>query len=653
MFSGTVQLQEEITLKHIVVATLTLLAVCAIAVPSSASASTDGGCGPNSARSASQAIVANDNRVPAGRRTGSVVALTLVAGVGRWKPDRHDVEIPIEAFGECGKSLQIPGPTIRVPARTQMIVTIRNPLDRPLELHGLVARPAALDRTIVVAPGATRIATFSLDTPGTYFYWGTTTGSSFARRYNVDSQLSGAIVVDSPDPTQRVADDRIFVIGRWDNVLRRDGTPNLSYELSVINGRTWPDTERLSYAKNDLVRWRWINASPVNHPLHLHGFFFNVDARGNALRETAYRKDDRDLAVTERIVSGETDALTWRATRPGSWLFHCHLAYHAIGHLPIATMLAGIDSLDGRHIDDELVRGFGMGGLMMGVTVAGNEPVASARNARRIGLVVERAPDDAPTAPSYRYALTGTQELPFDNGSASAPTLILERGKPVAIDIANHLDVPTQIHWHGIEMSDSYYDGVAGIGGSPARATPMVMPTENFVALFTPPRAGTFIYHTHMDDVWQLRAGLAGALVVTEPNAPFDPASDHVVVLGTPHAYADRFGVLVNDAKRPAAMTVRVGEPQRLRLVNMTTFRHSLTVSLVDDGTVARWRPIARDGASLPPSRRQSRVAVQIVTIGQTRDFTFTPRVRGTLQLHIDSGLPRPQSTSVVDIHVI
>ena len=627
--------------------------MCGMSASSTASANADTDCGPESPQSATDAIVANDNRVPAGRRSGNIVALTLVAGVGRWKPDRHDVDVPIEAFGECGKPLQIPGPTIRVPAHTQMVVTIRNTqLDKPLELHGFVARPTALDRTIVVAPGATQVATFSLDAPGTYFYWGTTTGKSLAGRYGADSQLSGAIVVDPPKPGQRVADDRIFVIGHWDNVLRRNGTPSLDYELSVINGRTWPDTERLSYAKDDVIRWRWINASPVKHPLHLHGFYFNVDSRGNAFRETAYRGDERDLAVTEPIATGETNSLTWRATRPGRWLFHCHLAYHFVGHVPITTMLAGVDLLDPRRFDDEIVRGLGMGGLTLGVTVTGNVPVASARNARKIGLVVERAPDDAPSAPSFRYALTGTERSPENNGSSSAPTLVLERGKPVAIDIVNHLDVPTQIHWHGIEMSNSYYDGVADFGGSPDRATPMVMPSENFLALFTPPRAGTFIYHTHMDDVWQLRAGLAGALVVTEPNAPFDPTSDHVVVFGTPHAFADRFDVLVNDATHPAAIDVRVGERQRLRFVNMTTFRHSLTVSLVDNGTVARWEPLARDGALLPPSRRQSRTASQNVTIGQTRDFTFTPRTRGTLQLRIDSGLPRPHSASV-EIHVI
>jgi hypothetical protein len=43
---------------------------------------------------------------------------------------------------------------------------------------------------------------------------------------------------------------------------------------------------------------------------------------------------------------------------------------------------------------------------------------------------------------------------------------------------------------------------------------------------FTPPRTGTFIYHTHLHD-HQLASGLYGALVVVEAGETFDPAHGH------------------------------------------------------------------------------------------------------------------------------
>ena len=46
---------------------------------------------------------------------------------------------------------------------------------------------------------------------------------------------------------------------------------------------------------------------------------------------------------------------------------------------------------------------------------------------------------------------------------------------------------------------------------------PPIAPGASFVAQMTPPRAGTFIYHTHIDDIKQLSSGLYGALIVLPP----------------------------------------------------------------------------------------------------------------------------------------
>ena len=79
---------------------------------------------------------------------------------------------------------------------------------------------------------------------------------------------------------------------------------------------------------------------------------------------------------------------------------------------------------------------------------------------------------------------------------------------------------------------DSYYDGVHGFSGVGPRQTPIIAAGDHFVVRFTPPRAGTFIYHTHLHDHRQLSSGLYGAMVVVEPGETFDEATDHVLVLG-------------------------------------------------------------------------------------------------------------------------
>src|SRR6185312_14722236 len=76
-----------------------------------------------------------------------------------------------------------------------------------------------------------------------------------------------------------------------------------------------------------------------------------------------------------------------------------------------------------------------------------------------------------------------------------------------------------------------YYDGFPGWGGDGPKVSPMIMPGKSFDVIFAPPRAGTFMYHTHMNDLSQLSAGLYGALIVVPEGATFDSKNDKVFLL--------------------------------------------------------------------------------------------------------------------------
>jgi len=591
-------------------------------------------------------ILANDNRVPAGRTVGGERRISLEARWGSWYPDGPDgASVPIEAFAQAGAAPRIPGPVIRVTAGTVVVVRVSNAIPgTTLRMHGLMDRPALRDRAFDVRYGATREVRFRAGAAGTYYYWGSTSGKGVSKRTADDSQLSGALVVDpagAPRP-----DDRIFVVGQWDDVRNAHGKLDFDYEVNVINGRAWPHTERLAYDLGQTIRWRWINTAYGAHPLHLHGFYFDVDARGDGIQDTAYRAVDRDRRVTELLEPGRTFALTWVAARAGNWLFHCHLVYHAMDHAPLGYMLSGGPRMTPAMIDG-MVHHAHMGGLILGVTVRGPKAAAAAAPARRIGLSVETVAGSTFGTPSFRYVLHEDGATIASPG-AVGPPLVLVRGVPVAIDVTNRLSEPTTVHWHGIELQDSYYDGSAGFSGTGARRAPMIMPGETFEARMTPPRAGTFIYHTHMDDAEQLRGGLAGALVVVPPGTPFDPATDHVFAITTQHASADETSIFVNGEAAPAPIVVKAGVRQRLRFLNMTTFWTNAMLSLSTGGKTLAWTPVAVDGADLPLARRVPEPAVDTVTIGQTRDFTFVP-ARGRLVLQIWPAPGMPPVPVVVD----
>jgi len=600
------------------------------------------------------AAQANDNRAPSGSPVASEVHLTLDARNVMWFPDgERNRGVPIEAFAERGKAPQIPGPLIRVRAGTVVVATVRNLIpDSVLTMHGMMPRPSDRDRSVRVPSGETRVIRFRAGAPGTYLYWGATKARTLDSRFGSDSQLSGALVVDPPAPAP-ISNDRVFVISQWDNVYDKSGNPNFDYELNVINGRAWPYTERLTYNRGATVHWRWINAGYGDHPLHLHGFFFSVDSRGDGLADTLYANpSERDRVVTEVVHPGQTFAMTWHADRAGNWLFHCHFAYHIVRHTSVATMIDGRNVMSETSYENEYVRHAGMGGLILALTVRAPGPqlaIPEPTPVRHIHVRVERAADDRPDAPSFRYVLDNGVDSASD--AAVGPPIVLTRGVPVAIDVTNALNEPTAIHWHGIELSDSYYDGVSGMSGYGSRRAPMIEPGETFEVRMTPPRAGTFVYHTHMDDVWQLRGGLAGPLIVVEPGVTFDPATDHVFTLTTTHALADELKIFVNGTLQPPAITCRVGVLQRFRFINMTTFWPDAVVSLSDGKRTEQWRSLQVDGAYVSTKRQALESAVRSLTIGQTRDFTFMPRAPGELELQF---WPDPTFPSVtVPVHVV
>src|SRR6185436_5241396 len=194
---------------------------------------------------------------------------------------------------------------------------------------------------------------------------------------------------------------------------------------------------------------------------------------------------------------------------------------------------------------------------------------------------------------------------------------------------------------------DSYMDGVAGVTGAGQRLSPAIAPNDSFEARFTPPRSGTFMYHAHVDEVRQQSGGLVGALIVRDPGAVAS-ADDHVFFLKASRLGPGTANPLdVNGNANPDTIVMRVGHRARLRFISLASVNPNATVWLtarpdsslinVADSMVVRWHPVAKDGADLPTRARGERSAHQIVSMGETYDFEYTPTRRGTLRLEVRS----------------
>jgi FtsP/CotA-like multicopper oxidase with cupredoxin domain len=170
----------------------------------------------------------------------------------------------------------------------------------------------------------------------------------------------------------------------------------------------------------------------------------------------------------------------------------------------------------------------------------------------------------------------------YDN-RIPGPELRVRQGEPVRIVVQNRLPEDTTVHWHGIRLPNAM-DGVPGLTQPPIR------PGERFTYEFTPPDAGTFWYHPHADSLQQLGRGMAGALIVEEPE-PIAVDRDLVWMISdwrlTSNAQiASGFGNSMEAAMSGRigntvtlngtvsdGVPVRAGERVRLRLINSALAR--------------------------------------------------------------------------------
>jgi FtsP/CotA-like multicopper oxidase with cupredoxin domain len=286
-----------------------------------------------------------------------------------------------------------------------------------------------------------------------------------------------------------------------------------------------------------------------------------------------------------------------------------------------------------------------MRGLVIGmhITPTAGYREAVVANRRILNLLIQKRENElfgGQTA--YGFLLQTGAEIPArDSIDVPGPVLELKRGEPVRIVVRNNLDEPSGVHWHGLEI-ESFPDGVAGFSGIGDRIMPPIPPGDSFAAEFTPPRSGTFPYHSHLHELRQIGSGMYGAIIVSD--APRDLTRDHLIVAGGGglpvfHKQAPTF-LLVNGRRSPESIRMTAGVSNRIRIVSIHA-DEILHFRFGSDSQVVRWRPLARDGADLPSALRTSRLAREQLGPGETADFTFTPARPGHLSLEvwIDRGI--------------
>ena len=96
-------------------------------------------------------------------------------------------------------------------------------------------------------------------------------------------------------------------------------TGNMERFVWGFDGKKFSEASPVPVKLGETVRFVLINDTMMEHPIHLHGFLFNVE-NGQGSRQP--------LKHTINVKPGERTSFVYTADVPGRWAFHCHLMYH-------------------------------------------------------------------------------------------------------------------------------------------------------------------------------------------------------------------------------------------------------------------------------------------------------------------------------------
>jgi hypothetical protein len=232
------------------------------------------------------------------------------------------------------------------------------------------------------------------------------------------------------------------------------------------------------------------------------------------------------------------------------------------------------------------------------------------------------------------------------NGSIPGPTLHVDQGSEIIVQVTNDGDVEATVHWHGLRL-ENRYDGVPHETQSPIP----IGGTFTYKVQFPDP--GFYWYHPHIREDFGLEMGLYGTIIVEPADPSYWPAVDrHLSITlddllvedgriapfrrsGPNYTAMGRFGnvMLINGETRFSGKAA-VGEVVRLYLVNTANtriFNFALRGARMKHvgGDSGRYeRETFVDEVMLAPSERAV-LDVMFDTSGR-RDSSIAPRITST-----------------------
>jgi FtsP/CotA-like multicopper oxidase with cupredoxin domain len=244
-----------------------------------------------------------------------------------------------------GYNGQSPGPTIECVEgdKVRIFVTNKLPEHTTIHWHGILL-PNGMDGVggltqPQIPVGKTFVYEFEMKKSGTFMYH-----PHADEMTQMAMGMMGFFVVHPKNPNfMKVDRDFVFLLNAFD-IKPGAATPNvntmLDFNLWCWNSRAFPGIDPFVVRTGDKVRIRFGNLTMTNHPVHMHGYDFEVTCTDGGW----VPKSARWPEVTVDVAVGQMRAFEFTADAPGDWAIHCHKSHHtmnAMGH-GVPTMI-GVD----------------------------------------------------------------------------------------------------------------------------------------------------------------------------------------------------------------------------------------------------------------------------------------------------------------------
>ncbi|MBI5936685.1 MAG: copper oxidase [Betaproteobacteria bacterium] len=248
----------------------------------------------------------------------------------------------VNMWGYNGSS---PGPTIECVEgdKVRIFVTNKLPEHTAVHWHGILL-PCGMDGVggltqPQIPAGKTFVYEFEMKKSGTFMYH-----PHADEMVQLAMGMHGFLVVHPKNPDfMRVDRDFVFLMTAYD-IEPGSYTPKTAtmtdFNMWTWNSRVFPGIDPFVVRKNDRVRIRFGNLTMTNHPIHMHGYDFEVTGTDGGW----VPKQARWPEVTVDSAVGQMRAFEFDAIYPGDWAIHCHKSHHtmnAMGH--DTPNLIGID----------------------------------------------------------------------------------------------------------------------------------------------------------------------------------------------------------------------------------------------------------------------------------------------------------------------